>query len=862
MKSGFRLLVVGSGVGAFMAWAGFGAATPPPIPCVTPTVGNVTKLSTLLGQRAALTPGGSYTNIFIYGGDMGISTYTTDTSGNRQLKIIFGDTWSSASPGIPTAADDAQAIVCLTPSCGANSIASGTALEAYLTSQPAGDWTTKHGPPMTFPLNALGGFDPMTVHVHAQDPWPVNMGFGATPIAAFSTGRVPGAVGSGAPPTDFVLFQAWANDVTSGFAPTCPNKCPAPFSCVPRSSTDSTLLCVDTSALAYSLANKGAAEAQNVYVGYSLVSAVGSRGVPEDYQAIPWVTNKFRNPSTRVVNDFDPTRPTGSWANDYNPPTTTTTKSKLMIWGRSHFTVPSGAAGLYFAYVDLPLTYNAQNDIIWAPHYYVSTDPNTGVPVYSSDESKAAAIFGSYGPGGSPNEPIDIVNQTSIAWVEPLKQWVMFYGGDLWPAVSDVFGKASHAYPWMLARFAADPWGPFVNTGILHFEGYGLGTPSPPTQEYTNGGMLYSNACTGAGCAPPESFYTNGWFALTGLVPPQNPIGTPYAAEIIEPWTVAKTNPSGADIYSTISTFNPYGVNLIKTSITLAPFERRLSDNVVPGMPWNTTGGQWSMSDHDNDGHPDLVFIKTASTVNGKVEVHIAKGSATVGNQFQTSFPTVTNTTFANETDGFWTMANTGNADGDNKTELVFIKTPATSNVEVHVASSASNYVTRIDERVSGLAHGTPGDGVYTMADWDGDGKADLVYIKAVGTPSSYPEVHIASAASHYATVSLNAVTNIFQPTGPGNYFFLDYDGKGKPDLVFVSNAGGTNGDAIAWVATGESNFTDSFGTGTTYPAPSSPATGFWLMGDTDGNHVADLALLRQAPGTSGNIEALFASGN
>ena len=70
----------------------------------------------------------------------------------------------------------------------------------------------------------------------------------------------------------------------------------------------------------------------------------------------------------------------------------------------------------------------------------------------------------------------------------------------------------------------------------------------------------------------------------------------------------------------------------------------------------------------------------------------------------------------------------------------------------------------------------------------------------------------------------------------------------------------------LAWVATGETNFTDSFGTGTTYPAPTSPTTGFWLMGNidngADGNHVADLALLRQDPGTSGNIEALFASGN
>jgi hypothetical protein len=283
-------------------------------------------------------------------------------------------------------------------------------------------------------------------------------------------------------------------------------------------------------------------------------------------------------------------------------------------------------------------------------------------------------------------------------------------------------------------------------------------------------------------------------------------------------------------------------------------------------MPWTTTGGQWSLSDHDNDGHPDLVFIKTANTPNGEVEVHVAKGSATVGSQFQTSFPTASNTTFLNETDGIWMMANTGNTDGDNLSELVFIKTPATANVEVHVASSASGYTKRIDERVSGFAPVAAGGGTFTMADWDQDGKADLVFIKASSTGSGRPEVHIKSASSHYTASILDADTDIFQPIGPGNFMFLDYDGGGKPDLVYVANTGGTNGDAVAWVATGESNFADSFGTGTTYPAPASPSAGFWLMGNidasADGNHVADLALVRKDLGTSGNVEVLFASGN
>jgi hypothetical protein len=99
-------------------------------------------------------------------------------------------------------------------------------------------------------------------------------------------------------------------------------------------------------------------------------------------------------------------------------------------------------------------------------------------------------------------------------------------------------------------------------------------------------------------------------------------------------------------------------------------------------------------------------------------------------------------TTFVNETDGTWLMADW---DGDGVPDLVFIKTNNTPNghVEVHVASGKSNYATRVLEVATTFVNET--DGTWLMADWDRDGVPDLVFIKTNNTPNGHVEVHVAS---------------------------------------------------------------------------------------------------------------------
>src|SRR5205823_5028457 len=98
--------------------------------------------------------------------------------------------------------------------------------------------------------------------------------------------------------------------------------------------------------------------------------------------------------------------------------------------------------------------------------------------------------------------------------------------------------------------------------------------------------------------------------------------------------------------------------------------------------------------------------------------------------------------TFGNETDGTWLMID---YDGYGIPDLVFIKTDNTPNghVEVHISSAASQYQTRILEVAT--TFGNENDGIWLMADYDGDGIPDLVFIKTDNTPNGHVEVHIAS---------------------------------------------------------------------------------------------------------------------
>jgi hypothetical protein len=171
------------------------------------------------------------------------------------------------------------------------------------------------------------------------------------------------------------------------------------------------------------------------------------------------------------------------------------------------------------------------------------------------------------------------------------------------------------------------------------------------------------------------------------------------------------------------------------------------------------TDGTWLMADYDRDGIPDLVFIKTANTDTGRVEVHVASGASSYQTRIFES-----GTTFTPENDGTWLMTD---YDRDGIPDLAFIKTAntGTGTVELHIASGASSYQTRMV--ATGTTFGLETDGTWLLTDYDRDGIPDLGFVKTANTGTGTTEVHIASGASNYQT-RIVATGTTFAPESDG----------------------------------------------------------------------------------------------
>ena len=77
--------------------------------------------------------------------------------------------------------------------------------------------------------------------------------------------------------------------------------------------------------------------------------------------------------------------------------------------------------------------------------------------------------------------------------------------------------------------------------------------------------------------------------------------------------------------------------------------------------------------------------------------------------------------------------------------------------------------------------HETDGTFDFDLADWDRDGKPDLVAIKKSNTGSSSTEVHILSGSSNFGQYILQTGTGLHETDGTFDFDLADWDRDGKP---------------------------------------------------------------------------------
>jgi hypothetical protein len=299
---------------------------------------------------------------------------------------------------------------------------------------------------------------------------------------------------------------------------------------------------------------------------------------------------------------------------------------------------------------------------------------------------------------------------------------------------------------------------------------------------------------------------------------------------------------------------------------TALRYETFLAETATAFTP--ESDGVWTLGHYDLAERrvvPDLVFIKTSNTGSGKTEVHIASARS----NYQARILDVASTFEVMPAgEGIWLLADW---DGDGVTDLVYVKTTntGTNRTEVHVASGSSKYQTRILEIGTTFEVMPPGEGTWLLADYDRDGKPDLVYVKTKNTGTGRTEVHIASGKSNYQTRILE-VGSAFEvmPPGDGAWSMADYDGDGIPDLVYIKNANTATGSVEVHIASGASRYATRILDVASAFAPE--ADGTWLMaqyrqpsdhGAAAGDNVADLVFIKTANTGSGKVEVHAVSG-
>ena len=207
-------------------------------------------------------------------------------------------------------------------------------------------------------------------------------------------------------------------------------------------------------------------------------------------------------------------------------------------------------------------------------------------------------------------------------------------------------------------------------------------------------------------------------------------------------------------------------------------------------------------------------------------------------------------TVFSLEDDGVWTLAD---LNGDGFQDLVHIKTKNTGSgkIEVHGASNESLFSKEISPITTAFSIEDQ-DGTWVMQDWTGDGKADLIYIKTRNTGTNSVEIHVATAESGYRKFARQV----------GTCFACEDDGvwdvSSKGDLVYIKTRNCGSSKIEYHVASKASNyrqFTQHVAT-----AFDVEDNGTWCLAPTCSGDFADLYYIKSRNTRSRKVEVQAAS--
>jgi hypothetical protein len=211
-----------------------------------------------------------------------------------------------------------------------------------------------------------------------------------------------------------------------------------------------------------------------------------------------------------------------------------------------------------------------------------------------------------------------------------------------------------------------------------------------------------------------------------------------------------------------------------------------------------------SIADWNGDRRPDLVIVQRSDTGSGRTELYILDGTSTLP-QGAASFQRLLlhTGTVLGPTDDRHAFS-VADWNGDGRLDLVVVQKSGTASgqTELRVVDGASSFQRYLLETAT-LLGPTDDRHVFSVVDWNGDSRLDLVVVQKSGTASRRTEVRVLDGASAFRRSLLQTSTALGPTDDRHEVSMADWNGDGRLDLVVVQKSGTASGRTEARVLAG-----------------------------------------------------------
>jgi hypothetical protein len=231
------------------------------------------------------------------------------------------------------------------------------------------------------------------------------------------------------------------------------------------------------------------------------------------------------------------------------------------------------------------------------------------------------------------------------------------------------------------------------------------------------------------------------------------------------------------------------------------PFSKTLLDT-VPGLPGTfDERHQVLPADWNGDGHPDLVVVQQSGTASGATEVRIVSGA----NDFHFLLLHTALPMGPTDSRHEFSMAD-WNFDGRQDLMVTQKSGTASGRTEVRVLDGASYLRRYLQETVTALGP-TDACHAFSAADWNADGRPDVAVVQKCRTASGGTEVRVLDGASNLQRYLQESATPLGATDARHSFSVADWNGDLYLDLVVIRKSGAKSDKTVLQVLDGAAQY-------------------------------------------------------